>query len=106
MAGQVVQMDYQVIGNVSKGFSDASQALTAVGKVLDAAVQVLRAAAFLSFGTTLALAQYLENIETQVNKLATDCEEKFAKPLSAAIGDHRRGDVQGKNYFGRGINLG
>ncbi len=101
MAGQVVQMDYSVIGNVSKGFDTASQTLTVVGKTLDAAVQILRASAFLSMGTTLALAQYLSNIEDKVNNLANICENRFSIPLSNAIGDHRRGDVQGKSYFGK-----
>jgi hypothetical protein len=100
MAGQVVEMDYQVIGDVSKGFSTASQVLTTVGKVLEALVQILRATAFFSMGTSAALAQYLDNIKQKVENLANICENRFAQPLMAAIGDHRKGDVQGKSYFG------
>ncbi len=101
MAGNVVQMDYQVIGDVSKGFSTASQVLTTVGKVLDALVQILRATAFFSFGTSAALAQYLDNISQKVQNLANICEQRFAQPLMGAISDHRNGDVQGKSYFGK-----
>ena len=99
MAGQVVQMDYTVIGEVSKGFDTASQTLTAVGKVLEITVGILRATAFLSFGTSAALAQYLDNIKNKVQNLASVCEDKFSQPLAKAIGDHQKGDVKGKSYF-------
>lgn len=104
MAGQVVQMDYAVVGDVSKGFSTAADVLNTVGKVLEVLVGILRATAFFSFGTSAALAQYLDNIKQKVQNLASICQNRFAQPLSAAIGDHRKGDVQGKSYFGQGIS--
>jgi hypothetical protein len=100
---QVVQMDYKVVDEVSKGFATSRDVLTTVGKVLEALVQVLRAAALLSFGTSLALAQYLDNIKNKVNNLAKTCNE-FSEDLAKAIDDHKRGDVQGKRYFGEGIS--
>ena len=104
MAGQVVQMDYTVVGYVSKGFGTARDMLTTIGKVLEVLVGILRATAFFSMGTSAALAQYLDNIKQKVNSLADICQNRFAQPLSAAIGDHRKGDVQGKRYFGEGIS--
>lgn len=104
MAGQVVQMDYAVIGDVSKGFGTARDMLTAVGKVLEILIGILRASALLSLGTSLALAQYLDNIKNKVNNLAKVCNE-FSNDLARAIGDHKKGDVQGKKYFGQGINV-
>ena len=103
MAGQVVQMDYAVIGDVSKGFGTAANVLTTVGKVLEVLVGILRATAFFSMGTSLALAQYLDTIKTKVNNLAKICSE-FSGDLGSAIGDHKRGDVQGKRYFGEGVS--
>lgn len=103
MAGQVVQMDYAVIGDVSKGFGTARDTLTTVGKVLEILVNILRAMAFASFGTSLALAQYLDNIKNKVNNLAKICGE-FSGDLANAINDHKRGDVQGKRYFGEGVS--
>ena len=102
MAGQIVQMDYQAIGNVSKGLTTAKETLTAVGKVLEVLINALRAAAFFSFGTSAALANYLDVIKQKVNKLAKLCEE-FAGDLSRAIGDHKNGDTAGKRYFGEGV---
>lgn len=98
MAGQSVQMDYQVITNVSKGFDVQHQVLDATGKLLNIAVQALRAAALFSLGTTLALANYLELIMTKVNKLSGVCVW-FAGRLTQAVSDHQKGDVEGKSYF-------
>ena len=103
MAGQVVQMDYAVIGDVSKGFGTARDVLKTVGKVLEVLIGILRATAFLSFGTSEALARYLENIKNKVNKLAGVCNE-FSGDLARAIGDHKTGDIQGKRYFGEGVS--
>lgn len=103
MAGQVVQMDYAVIGDVSKGFGTARDVLKTVGKVLEVLIGILRATAFLSFGTSEALARYLENIKNKVNKLADVCNE-FSGDLARAIGDHKKGDIQGKRYFGEGVS--
>jgi hypothetical protein len=96
-------MDYAVIGDVSKGFSTASDVLTTVGKVLEVAIGILRATAFFSMGTSLALAQYLDVIKQKVQNLAKICTE-FAGDLANAIGDHKKGDVAGKRYFGVGIS--
>lgn len=104
MAGQVVQMDYAVIGEVSKGFGTAADVLTTVGKVLEVLIGILRATAFFSAGTSLALANYLDVIKGKVNNLAKICKE-FNGDLARAIDDHRKGDVQGKRYFGQGISL-
>ena len=102
MAGNVVQMDYGVISDVSKGFSVAANTLTVVGKVLTALITILRVAAFFSAGTSAALANYLETIKNKVNKLAKLCTE-FSGDLARAIVDHKNGDVKGKRYFGEGV---
>ena len=102
MAGQVVQMDYAVVTDVSKGFSTSEQVLTTVGRVLEVLIGILRATAFFSAGTSLALANYLDVIKGKVNNLAKVCKE-FAGDLSRAVDDHKKGDIQGKRYFGEGI---
>jgi hypothetical protein len=96
-------MDYTVIGDVSKGFGTARDTLTTVGKVLELLVNILRATAFASLGTTAALAQYLSTIKTKVNNLAKVCNE-FSDDLARAIGDHKKGDTTGKSYFGEGVS--
>jgi len=103
MATNVVQMDYKVVGEVSKGFATSRDTLTSVGKVLEILIGVLRAAALLSLGTSAALAQYLDTIKTKVQNLAKICNE-FSDDLARAIEDHKKGDVTGKRYFGEGIS--
>ena len=103
MAGQVVQMDYAVIGDVSKGFGIARDTLKVISTVLQALVQSLRAASFMSFGTSAALAQYYDVIRQKIDKLAAVCDE-FSTDLANAINDHKRGDIQGKRYFGEGVS--
>jgi hypothetical protein len=103
MAGQVVQMDYAVVGDVSKGFGTARDVLNTVGKVLEVLVGILRATAFFSMGTSAALAQYLDNIKQKVQNLAQLCQ-KFSDNLARAINDHKKGDVQGKTYFQGNLN--
>jgi len=103
VAHQVVQMDYTVITAVSKGFKVQATTLKAIGKALEVAIQILQAMALVSFGTTKALARYLSVIKDKVKKLAKYCEE-FANDLSRAVGDHKKGDIRGKQYFGEGIS--
>jgi len=103
VAGEVVQMDYTVITAVSKGFKVQATTLKAIGKALEVAIQILQALAFVSMGTTKALAQYLSVIKDKVKKLAKVCEE-FAKDLRLAVTDHKTGDIKGKRYFGEGIS--
>ena len=103
MAGQVVQMDYAVVTAVSNGFGMQAQMLRIVAKILSVAIEVLRAMAFASLGTSMALANYLSVIKEKVEALAKVCEE-FQGDLARAVGDHKKGDIQGKRYFGEGIS--
>jgi hypothetical protein len=102
MAGDEVQMDYDVIQAVSRGFSQVADQLKKIGKALEIAVQILRATAFLSLGINEALARWLEGIQKAVENLAKVCME-FSGDLARAITDHKVGDIQGKRYFGEGI---
>ena len=97
-----VQMDYKVVGQASKMFSTTATMLKTVSKVLAGLIQILRASAFFSAGTSLALANYLENIKNMIDNLVKVCEE-FAGDLSRAINDHKRGEVDAKGYFGEGV---
>ena len=73
-----------------------------MAKALEIAINILRAMAFASLGTSLALANYLDTIKQKVEALAKVCEE-FSGDLAQAVNDHKKGDVKGKNYFGEGV---
>lgn len=102
MAGDVVQMDYEVMMNVSKGFETQASALEKVSKVLQALINILRTMAFLSGGTAAALARYYEVIKQKIDILAKLCRE-FSSDLARAVDDHKKGDIKGKSYFGEGV---
>lgn len=102
MASQVVEMEYAPIQAVSKGFQVAAQTLKTIGKALEIAIQILRASAFASMGTSLAMANYLDVIKQKVEKLSKLCTE-FSNDLKRAVSDHKKGDYQAGTYFGEGI---
>lgn len=97
-----VKMDYGVMQSAIDVFKTVSDMLKTVIKVLTTLIGILRASAFFSAGTSLALANYLENIKNAIEKLVKIVDE-FATDLSRAIDDHKKGDVVGKSYFGEGV---
>ncbi len=101
--GTVVAMTYQPIQEVSRGFQQAAQMLRMIAKALAIAVQILRAMAFASMGTSLALANYLEVIQKKCENLAKVCEE-FSGDLNRAVNDHKSGDYKAGSYFGEGVS--
>jgi len=101
--GTVVAMQYQPILEVSRGFTQAAQVLRTIAKVLQALVQILRAMAFASMGTSLALANYLDVIRQKLEKLAKVCEE-FSQDLAKAVTDHKNGTFKAGSYFGEGVS--
>ena len=99
MAGQVVQMDYAVVGEVSKGFTAQSQAAKVIGQVTNTIITALLANPFVS----MTIGPLLQNINTAVQQKTKELSElcdEFARDLTQAIGDHRKGDYEGKTYFG------
>jgi hypothetical protein len=98
---QVVEMDYDVILAVSKGFDEAAEALRTIAKVLEKVIMILKANFFMRIFYE-ALIRWLEGIKKALENLAKVCEE-FARDLELAVQDHKRGDIEGKRYFGEGI---
>jgi WXG100 family type VII secretion target len=86
-----VRMDYGAVNNVANGFQQTSEVLHAVSVVLEAAIHVLQATAWISFGATAFAERYLSNIKPRVDRLAASFEE-MGGDLRAAIADHQRAD--------------
>jgi DNA topoisomerase IA len=98
-------MDYNTITQASKAFDQQRQVLEGIGKALKIVVDILKAAACVSMGTTKALERYLEGIMKAVNALAKVCDE-FSKDLAQAVKEHKSGDYKGGTYFTKGRDLG
>lgn len=93
-----VSMDYDIVQGISDGFGVAGDTLNAVATALEVAINTLRATAFVGLVGGLALAQYLDGIKPNVEKLAATCEElKF--DLIGAITSLRDGDTSGSQRF-------
>ena len=104
MASAVVEMDYGAVESVAKGFDTARETLQIISQVLEVTIEALRAASFVSFGTSAALAQTLEFFKKIADNLIKLCEE-FAGDLRKAVNDHQRGDYKAGSYFKKGISL-
>lgn len=104
MAGKVA-MTYATITQVANGFQQQGQALSAISKVLEAQIEILRMAAM--FGAVMAkfLADYLEGIKKAIDQLVKDCEF-YKKNLDKAVNDHKTGQYESGAYFTQGDQLG
>jgi hypothetical protein len=93
-----VSMDYGVVGNVAQGFDTAADTLSKAANIIEAALQVLRAAAFISFGATAMFERYLEGVKPRVEKLGATCQE-MGQDLRDAIRDHQAADQDAAPTF-------
>ncbi len=93
-----VRMDYGAVGQVASGFQNTSEILKRVSMILEAAINVLRVTAWISFGATEFARRYLENIKPRVDRLAATCEE-FSVDLGGAIADHQGADQEAAPDF-------
>lgn len=94
-----VRMDYGAVNNVATGFSTTAEVLQKVSVVLEAAIRVLQATAWISFGSTAFAERYLSNIKPRVDRLAATCEE-MGGDLRGAIRDHQQADSDTAPSFG------
>jgi hypothetical protein len=97
-------MDYEVIQAVSKGFQAARVVVLAVAAATIAMIEGFKAATFFCPPLIAYYTQWQQNIRKTSDALAEHMQ-KLADNLERAIGDHRRGDVAGKQYFGQGGRL-
>ena len=93
-----VRMDYGAVNNVANGFQQTSEVLHTVSVVLEAAIHVLQATAWISFGATAFAERYLSNIKPRVDRLGATCEE-MAGDLRGAIADHQKADADAAPTF-------
>lgn len=99
MAGQVVEMDYPVMQSVAKAFRTQADVMNAVGKAAVLLFEALEKA--LSF---IGLGAYYGRCKDATRKKTDELVKtlnEFGDDIDAAIQDHKKGDFQGKSYFGK-----
>jgi hypothetical protein len=87
-------MDPKVMMDVSKGFETTSDVLKVVSMALEAAMMALKAAAFISFGSTLWLERYLANIKPKVDQLQKKTGE-IGQDIAKAVKNHQAASKAG-----------
>ncbi len=98
MAEKMEAMNYDEVMKIAKIFDGLGDVFRTAAKALEAAIIILKATAFISFGSTAALAVYLENIKPHVEKLGAHAEE-LNGDLQNAIKEHREADQAAAGKF-------
>lgn len=98
MATEGVFMDTDAVQNIADGFNTASDVLKGVATALEVAIDILKATAFIGMVGNLAIANYLERIKPNVEKLGQKCDELHLD-LMGAIVSYRDGDDSGSKRF-------
>ena len=98
MAGQVVEMDYPVMQNVAKGFRTQADVMNAIGKALVVMFEALEKALWF-----VGLGAYFGRCKDATKKKTEELVKtlnEFGKDIDDAVNDHKKGDFEGKSYFG------
>ncbi len=97
MAGEVY-MDVPKVMQMGKRFEQIGDVVKAVGSALQAMITVLKATAFVGLFGNIVMAQFLEQLKPQVDKLAEQCTE-IGGDLAASARAYQNGDTQGSTRF-------
>jgi hypothetical protein len=97
MADEVF-MDVPEVEKISNTFKTLGDTLDTIDKMIKAAIAVLQAGAFLSFGATEGIAMYLQQIEPNFGKAATEMRT-LSSDVSSAIQAYQTGDTNGSKRF-------
>lgn len=95
---QEVYMDIPQVEKISKSFGTFGEILDAVGKTLEAISAVLKATAWLSLGSTAALAAFIDRILPNIKRVAAKMKE-LSGDITSAIKAYRDGDLSGSRRF-------
>jgi type II secretory pathway component PulF len=95
---QEVYMDIPQVEKISKSFETFGEILDAVAKTLEAVSAVLKATAWLSLGSTAAVAAFIDRILPNIKRVAAKMKE-LAGDITGAIKAYRDGDMSGSRRF-------
>lgn len=95
---QEVFMDIPQVEKMSKSFDGFGDTLDAVAKTLEALSLLLKATAWLSLGSTAALATFIDRILPNIKNAAAKMKE-IAGDIMSAIKAYRDGDMTGSRRF-------
>lgn len=91
-------MDVPAVKKMADKFGDMEDKLKQTSKTLQAAIQMLRASAFVGLVGNAAALSYLEQLKPQIDKYAEKCGE-MTDDLKKSAEAYERGDAQGAARF-------
>ena len=97
MADEVF-MDVPQVQKIGKDFSTFGDVLDGVSKALEVLAMVLKMTAWISFGSTAALAAYIDAIEPNF-KTAADKMRTLSGDIDSAVNAYVNGDLSGSKHF-------
>lgn len=95
---QEVFMDIPQVEKMSKSFETFGDTLDVVAKTLEAISSLLKATAWLSLGSTAAVATFIDRILPNVKRAAAKMKE-ISGDIMSAIKAYRDGDFSGSRRF-------
>lgn len=93
-----VFMDIPQVEKMSKSFETFGDTLDVVAKTLEAISALLKATAWLSLGSTAAVATFIDRILPNVKRAAAKMKE-LSGDIMGAIRAYRDGDFSGSRRF-------
>lgn len=97
MADEVF-MDIPQVQQMSKSFGTFGDVLDGIAKAISAIAAALHGASWISFGTTEAVARYLDQIQPNFVKAAEKMRE-LSDDINSAIKAYTEGDLSGSRRF-------
>lgn len=97
-SNDAIYMDVPEVKKMAGQFDKMGQDLNQFSKTLEATINMLKATAFISAGSTAAYAQYLEWLKPQIDKYAGKAVT-MADDLKKSAEAYERGDAQGAARF-------
>ena len=98
MSDTQVYMNIPEVRNISKNLGTVSEVLTNVARVMDVLITTLKTTAFIGLVGGYAVAQFLEMIKPQIEKMAEKCAE-LSKDVDASATAYENGDAEGATRF-------
>ena len=95
---QEVFMDIPQVEKMGKTFDGFGDTLDVVAKTLEALSLLLKATAWLSLGSTAAMATFIDRILPNIKRAAAKMKE-IAGDITGAIKAYRDGDMTGSRRF-------
>lgn len=91
-------MDIPKLQGISKQFGKMGNDLNQISQTLKTAVALIKASAFVGLIGNAVYAEYVDNLQKQIEKFANQCEEMGAD-LKKSADAYQKGDAAGATRF-------